>query len=84
MNDIAAKRWERSDGRPDSHSVVECLEVMLHKLQTGEIEAQHVIIAYGMADKELGALAGYLQAGCFDPFAQLGLLHMIKRRLDEQ
>jgi hypothetical protein len=82
MNDIARRRWDTSDGMPGSHTIEECLEVMLHRIRSGDLDAEHIIIAYGKIE-DGAALTGYMQAGSFDAFGQAGLLHLVFRMFDE-
>lgn len=83
MNDIANRRWGEGDGDPASYSMIDALEVMAHRLRSGEIEADHIIIAYGRLDEDGAALTGYAQAGSFNPFMQAGLMRMVQRMFDE-
>lgn len=71
---LAARRWDASDGRPSSHSVREMLEAAIVRLDRGEIDVQHAILVYGTEAEGTGD-DGYMQAGSFSPFAQIGLLH---------
>lgn len=55
----------------------EMLVALLRRIDSGEMEEpDHMVVCYGARDRESGHnSAGYLQAGNFSPFAQLGLLH---------
>ena len=74
---LARHRWDNGDGKPGSHSVRECLEVMLAKLNAGEIEADHVVIAHGRIREDGAVNDGYMQAGKLDPYGQIGLLYRV-------
>lgn len=74
---LAERRWNNGDSRPGSYSVRECLEVVIAKLDSGEIQADHVIVAYGKATDGI-ADDGFYQAGSLDPFAQIGLIERVK------
>ena len=73
---LAAKRWDSTDGKPSSHSVRECLEAAIAKIDAGEIAPEHIVIAYGEVREATNA-TGYLQAGNFNSYAQLGLLSSV-------
>jgi len=78
MNDIARKRWEKSDGKPSSHAPVDAVEIFLQRLKSGEISPKHLIIVYSDDEDSLkGSTTGYMQAGSFKSFAQVGLLQEI-------
>jgi hypothetical protein len=75
MNDIVRKRWDKSDGKPASHSPTEAVEVLLYRLKSGELNPAHLIIVYSDdEDSQKGSTTGYMQAGSFKTFAQVGLL----------
>jgi hypothetical protein len=82
MNDIARKRWDSGDGMPGSYSIEDCLEALLHRVRSGDLDAEHIIVAYGKIE-DGAALTGYVQAGSFDAFAQAGLLRFVGRMFDE-
>lgn len=71
---LAKRRWEKSDGRPGSHSVREMLEAAIARLDAGEIEPQHAILVYCKEADGVGD-DGYMQAGTFSPYGQIGLMH---------
>jgi hypothetical protein len=73
---LAARRWDSGDGNPSSHSVRDVLEVAIAKLDAGEINPEHIIIAYGRI-KEATNDTGFMQAGTFNSYAQLGLLSSV-------
>lgn len=78
MNDILVKRWEKP-GTPGSHKVIDALEIALHRVKTGEIDAQHVVICFGSVGEDQVANTDFLQAGSFSFYAQCGLVHAILR-----
>lgn len=81
---FAARRWEKGDGRPGSHSVREALEVALARIDSGELDAKHIIICVGLSDDEDGGSnCAYFQAGPFNHFAQMGLLDAAGRLMHE-
>lgn len=49
------------------------LEAALARLDAGEIEAHHAILVYATETDGVGD-DGYMQAGTFGPYAQIGLL----------
>lgn len=70
---LAARRWERSDGNPASHTPIDCLEKVLADLRDGSVSADHVVVILGTDSVENGNNQ-YYQAGSFSAYAQLGLL----------
>lgn len=80
---LAAKRWSKNDN-PALHKISDMLMVALEKLNSGELKAEHMIIIYGSeGDDWRGSSFGFMQAGTFVPFAQLGMLHGAIRLMDE-
>ena len=71
-------RWAK-DNNVRAHNVAACLRVALAQIERGEIEADHVVVCFGVSNEETGSITtDWLQAGKFSGFAQLGLLERIK------
>lgn len=74
MSELTARRWDKGSGLPSSHKPREALEVALHRFDSGEWPADHIIVVFGHIDAEGGGIASFTQAGDFNVYAQLGLL----------
>lgn len=73
-SNLTVARWERRDGKPGSHGPLEALEVARHRVESGEWEAEHVIVICGHVDEDGAIKTAFTQAGSFDCYGQFGLL----------
>lgn len=72
---LAEARWDKGDNSPTTHSVREVLEVVLAKIDSGEVEADHVIVCLDLKDENPNAgRPAYYQGGTLRAFGQVGLL----------
>jgi hypothetical protein len=78
---LAAQRWGNGGDLPSTFSVRDCLEVVLSKIDSGEIDPQHVIICHGRTREDFND-TGFFQAGSFNSYAQLGLLTHVRRLME--
>lgn len=83
MSELTDKRWEKGEGKPSSHKLREALEVALHRLDVGEIEADHVIVCFGHTDDGGGDSCSFFQAGNYSHYGQLGILEAVKFLMSE-
>ncbi len=74
MSELTAKRWEKGDGLPASHPPREALEVAMHRIASGEIDAKHVVVCIAEVGEGGACDVNFIQAGTFDHFAQIGLV----------
>lgn len=79
---LTARRWDNGDGSPNSHPPREALELALHRLDTGEWQADHIFVICGRVENGVGVVL-FTQSGEFSSFAQTGLLESAKRLLVE-
>jgi hypothetical protein len=70
------RRAKRADD-PRLWTPREALVKMLRDLDEGVIQLEHLIVVYGSHNAESGSQCGFVQAGSFKPFEQLGLLQTI-------
>lgn len=71
---LSARRWENGGNLPDAHAPRDALEAAVARIDAGDINPTHVIIAFVEGER-----AGFMQAGKLNAYAQLGLLtHVIK------
>lgn len=70
---FAARKWANGNGSPGSHTVREMLEAAIAQIDLGELEVEHAILIWGREDDGVGK-DGYMQAGPFSPYGQIGLL----------
>lgn len=75
MNDILNRKWYK-DQKPDSHKPRDALEMCLKRIDDGEIDPRHIIIAYADGTEDN---SGYMQAGDLGYFGSLGLIQRIAR-----
>lgn len=61
----------------------ELLVSLLRRIDSGELLVpDHMVVCYGSVTPEGYSSAGYLQAGTFDAFGQIGLLHTVINSID--
>ena len=78
---LSERRWDKVSD-PAAHSLRDMLMVALARLERGELEADHMVVVYSrLSDGQ--PYTGYLQAGSFDPFAQVGMLHHAIKLFEE-
>lgn len=70
---LNARRWVKDDN-PKAHTPADALREALRQLESGELEADHVIVVYGYHNKDEQGVVGYLQGGSLPELAQCGML----------
>jgi hypothetical protein len=81
---LVERRWNTTDD-PKAHRPSDMLRLAADKIDRGEIaDVEHVIILIGSASPkgELSKRLRYMQAGRYDHFGQLGLIHSCAHLLD--
>ncbi len=73
---IGAKRWNSNPSdNPADYSVRDMLVTALARLDAGELAADHLVLVIGHIDENRMVGTNMMQAGSFDSYAQLGLMH---------
>lgn len=76
---FAEAKWNRGGSNPASHSVRETLEVVLAKIDSGEIKAEHVIVILGTDPEDPEASgSNYFVGGPYKFHQQMGLIETVK------
>jgi hypothetical protein len=81
---LVERRWETNDD-PKAHRPADMLRLAADRIDRGEIAGiEHAILVLGgvPANGEKGKRVRYLQAGQYDHFGQLGLIHSCANMLD--
>lgn len=77
---LGVMRWNKgSKTDPAQHALRDMLVTALHRLDSGEYKADHMILIIGNLHEDLSVSADMMQAGSFGNFAQLGLLTYASR-----
>jgi len=80
MSDVVSfteRKWN-SNNDVAAHSVIDMLRVAIAQIERGEMRADHAILCTGCAEEDGAVSSGWLQAGTFHAYAQLGLLERTK------
>ena len=73
-------RWNASDSNsPADYSIRDMLVMALHRLDSGDYPADHMILIIGVIHEDRSVDTQMMQAGPFDNFAQLGLMTQASR-----
>ena len=71
VDDIARAKWQR-DNSPNQHPAKRALEIALADIESGKLDARHIIVCYVRGDEENGT--GYYQSGDLPYHGGIGLL----------
>lgn len=75
VDEFTKRRWDVVQD-PNKHKPVDALRVLADKIEAGEYNITHIVIAYteGDSDEDPDARTGFFQAGNETHFGSLGLL----------
>lgn len=72
---IGVKRWNKADSvNPADFSMRDMLETALHRLDSGDYDATHMILVIGVVNEDRSVESHFMQAGKLDSYGQLGLM----------
>ncbi|WLJ71074.1 hypothetical protein [Sphingomonas phage Kimi] len=82
VDDITRRRWDKNH-EPGSHRPVDCLRMMLDRIERGEVDPDHIVICYSNNKADTEGATGYYQAGTLGYHGQQGLLTRVLHLMNE-
>lgn len=73
MDEITRRRWEMRQN-PQAFKPADALKAILHDIESGELNPEHIVVVYNVKVDEEERATGYYQAGKFSRLEALGLL----------
>lgn len=75
-DDLSHARWLKAEGDPAKHTPRDALVEVLRRIDTGELDADHIVVCIAERTDDGSALPTYFQGGPCSVYAQIGLLRM--------
>jgi len=82
VDDLTRRRWDK-DREPGNHKPIEAVRMFLARLEAGEINPDHVLIAYSNNAEDTDGATGYYQAGKLGYHGSQGLLVRVLHLMNE-
>lgn len=76
--DLNERRWD-ADSSPNAFTPIEALRALIRKIETGDINPQHLVVAIAAepTGPDMALRTLYFQAGAFDYYGQVGLVSRV-------